>query len=411
MNSTVAGLAATVAVSLFTLSWVLLNESFWAREQMHDTPLYEGYGDAIATGKVPYRDFPLEYPPAALPAFAVPSLIVGADAPTLDYHRTFEWTMLVCGVVTVMLMAGLLVGIGVPPARLVLALAFAALAPLALGSVVLSRFDLWPAVLTVMVLVALLGAADRLAAGLLAVAVAAKLYPVVLVPLVAAWIWRRRGRHDALVAAAVFGAVLAAVVLPFLLVAPEGFGESFWRQLRRPLQIESLGAATLVALHHLAGVDVEVQTSAGSQNIAGARAAAVGAVHTALQLAVLAWLWLRFARGPAEPERLIRYAAAAVLAFVALGRVLSPQFLIWLIPLVPLVGGRRGLVASALLGAALVLTQLWFPFRYWDYAGSLDANVTAFVVARGLVLVAALAVLAWPETTGRAPSDASRRLL
>ena len=50
-----------------------------------------------------------------------------------------------------------------------------------------------------------------------------------------------------------------------------------------------------------------------------------------------------------DPERLIRYSAAAVVAFVAFDKVLSPQFIIWLIPLVPLVGGRRGLVASALL--------------------------------------------------------------
>ena len=57
----------------------------------------------------------------------------------------------------------------------------------------------------------------------------------------------------------------------------------------------------------------------------------------------------------------MRWSAAAVVAFVALGKVLSPQFLIWLAPLVPLVAGRRGLRASVLLVVALVLTQLWFP--------------------------------------------------
>ncbi len=110
----------------------------------------------------------------------------------------------------------------------------------------------------------------------------------------------------------------------------------------------------------------------------------------------LVWLWLREGRGPIEPERLIRYAAATVLAFVALGKVLSPQFLIWLVPLVPLVAGRRGLAASALLAAALVLTQLWFPSRYWEYAGGLDGTLTALVLARDLVLVAALVVLVVP---------------
>jgi hypothetical protein len=146
-----------------------------------------------------------------------------------------------------------------------------------------------------------------------------------------------------------------------------------------------------------------VRTRLGSETIAGAHAVAVGAAHSVLQAAVLVWLWLRFARGPAEPERLIRYSAAAVLAFVALGKVLSPQFLIWLIPLVPLVAGRRGLAASALVGAALVLTQLWFPSRYWEYAGGVDGTVTAIVLARDLVLVAALVILAAPASKSNRP--------
>ena len=62
---------------------------------------------------------------------------------------------------------------------------------------------------------------------------------------------------------------------------------------------------------------------------------------------VLVWVSLRARRR--DPERLVRYAAAALVAFVALGKVLSPQFLIWLLPLVPLVRGRRGVAPLGLL--------------------------------------------------------------
>jgi L-cystine uptake protein TcyP (sodium:dicarboxylate symporter family) len=117
---------------------------------------------------------------------------------------------------------------------------------------------------------------------------------------------------------------------------------------------------------------------------------------------VLVSLWIGFARGPADPARLVRYAAACVVAFVALGKVLSPQFLIWLVPLVPLVRGRRGVGASALLAVALVLTQLWFPFRYWDLALRFDELASWLVLVRDLVLVALLGVLAWPRRPGEA---------
>ena len=77
--------------------------------------------------------------------------------------------------------------------------------------------------------------------------------------------------------------------------------------------------------------------------------------------------------------------------------MLSPQFLIWLLPLVPLVRGRRGLAASGVLALALLLTQLWFPYRYWDLALRQDATASWLVFIRDLVLVALVAVLAIPR--------------
>jgi hypothetical protein len=108
---------------------------------------------------------------------------------------------------------------------------------------------------------------------------------------------------------------------------------------------------------------------------------------------VLLWIFVAFARGSGSRESLVRYSAAAVCAFVALGKVLSPQFQIWLVPLVPLVRGRRGLCASVLLGLALVLTQLWFPFRYFRLALDFETGLSWLLLARDLTLVALVAVL------------------
>jgi hypothetical protein len=148
------------------------------------------------------------------------------------------------------------------------------------------------------------------------------------------------------------------------------------------------------------GLALTVISSRGSQNLVGSLPHALGAASSALLAFALVAIWVAAARGPATPERLIRWSAASVAAFVALGKVLSPQFLIWLLPLVPLVRGRRGLAASALLGVALLLTQVWFPIRYFDLV-ALEAFPSWVLLARDLALVALMVVLTAPA---RAPA-------
>jgi hypothetical protein len=160
------------------------------------------------------------------------------------------------------------------------------------------------------------------------------------------------------------------------------------------LQIESLGAALVVASHHVAGTGVAMESSHGSQNIGGNAAYVVGGIQSAVQIAVLLALWLVFARRERTREELVQFAAAAVVAFIALGKVLSPQFLVWLIPVVPLV--RRS-SALLLFAASLALTQAWFPQHYWDYALRFDETISWIVLARDVALVGLLVELVRPS--------------
>ena len=394
-------LAALLAAWCFLLGWALLHFGHYAAEEIVDVPVYETYGNAIESGKVPYRDFRLEYPPGALPVFAAPAL-VSPRGDQAAFRRAFERLMSAFGVACVGLAALVLAGLRASRTHVVAALAVAASFPLLLGNVVLTRFDLWPAALVLAALAALVHGRDRLGHGLLGAAIAAKLFPGVLVPLALAYVWRRRGRREALVCLGVLAGVVAAAFVPFLLLSPDGLAYSFGRQLSRPLQLESLGAAIFLAGHHLLGLALEMRSGHGSQNLAGTGPAVAAVVLSIAQLAVLAWIWLR---RPATAAELVRWSAAALVAFVALGKVLSPQFLIWLAPVVPLVAGRRGLMAGALLLVALVLTQLWFPYRYWELALEFDGRASALVLARDLVLLALLVVLV---TGGRAGARRSR---
>ena len=394
--------AAFAAIALFVVSWTLLHVGFYTHKQLIDTPVYQRYGNAIADGKVPYRDFAVEYPPGALPVFALPGLAEPGrnQEVSTGFRRSFETLMWLCGAAALAAMAVVLRTLRRSTVNVWAALCLAAIAPLLLGSVILSRFDLWPAALVAAALAALVSGRLRLGHALLGLGVAAKLYPAVFVPLAVAFVWKRAGRREALTCLALGLGVVAAVFAPFVILSPGGVWQSLSVQLTRPLQVESLGSALLLVGHHVFGVGVTGETSHGSENLAGSAADWLALLSTVLQAGVLIWIWAAFARGRGDAEALVRSTAAALCAFIAFGKVLSPQFMIWLIPIVPLVRGRRGLGASALLGIALVLTQIWFPFRYFRLSLNFEAGLSWVLLARDLTLVALVAMLV--VTLGRA---------
>ena len=411
-----AGSAALIvaAAGLFLVSWSLLHHGTLARAQITDTGLYEQYGDAMAHGQVPYRDFRLEYPPGALPVFVLPSL--GHEGDRDAYDRWFDRLMALCGCVAIVGTALTLRALGAGTARTAAALGLVAISPLLVGSVVLSRFDLWPASLAVLALAALLHERLVLAALALGAAIAAKLWPLVLAPLVVVHVWRTRGPRAAVAWAAGLVLVDAAIFLPFAVLSPAGLRASFHAQISRPLQLESLGGAVLVALHHIAGTSLHVVTSYGSQNLEGTGTHAAEIATTVAGALALVTVLMLYARRDTDGERLVVYAAAAVAATLAFGKVFSPQFVIWLVPFVPLVRGRRGIAASSLLIAALVLTQLWFPQHYWSLAQGLAQRESWLLLTRDLAVVGLAALLAWPRLEheslgkGRAMLEALQRV-
>jgi len=383
---------------LLAVAWAVLHVAPWTDYQIVDTPVYQRYGEAMTAGQVPYRDFRPEYPPAALPAFLLPAL-----GPSDDYRTLFEILMLACGMGIVALVAATLVRVGVAGRELYASVALAALAPLALGSVVLTRFDLWPALLTVAALAALVSGRDRLGLGVLGLATAAKLYPAVLLPVALVYA-ARRDRQNVLAALVSFVGALLLCFLPFLLLAPEGVWASIERQTGRPLQIESLGAALLLAGKQLGLYEPTVVSTFGSQNVSGSLPDRLASLQTLLQIVAVVAVWVAVARARDPIAGLLCGSAAAVVAFVAFGKVLSPQFLIWLVPLVPLAAAVSGFGITVLFVTALVLTQLWFPTRYWDVV---DLGAVGWLVlVRDLVLVGLLVALVRSTLTGRARAPA-----
>ena len=391
MHSRATWLAAAVFASLAIAATGVVRAS---GEQIVDTSRYADYAESIESGLVPYRDFDVEYPPGALLVFLAPAVVTTG---TSTYFWTFAGLMAIAGALGVFLTSAALERLGRSPRERRWVLALVAVSPVAFGGVLLTRFDLVVAALVAGATLGLLRDRARLAAILLGAGAAVKLYPLLLLPLLAVWVWRRRGGRQAATASAIALGVAALAYVPFVVLSPEGVAYSIWRQLSRPLQIESLGAGVLVLLDNAAALNVVVETSSGSQNLVGTTAVAVAVSSSLVGIAAIVSLCVSFAREPVSDERLVRFVAALLVAFVAFGKVLSPQFLVWLLFPLALVGGRRGAAAGVCFAVAAVATAIWFPWRYFELPRELDPLVGSLVVLRGAALVAVLIVLATPS--------------
>jgi len=343
-----------------------------------DTDAYAAYGRALVLhGRIPYRDFYDEYPPGSVPLFALPALIWNAH-----YVLVFKLLMAACAVAFTACSAWILRRLGLGPLRL----APIVLAPALMGPVFLNRYDPVPALLGSLALIGLLGARDRAPGALLGVGTALKLYPAVVLPLAV-----RRTRSVVTFGRWYVKAVVV-LVLPFFVLAPGGVGYSLWTQLKRHLQIESLGSSILLAgsklgLHH----EGWIKGKPGSIDLGGDAANAVGTLSTVAAVILVLAVAREYWRGPDDDGRLVTAFAAAITAFVVFGKVLSPQYLTWLVPLVPLAPGRKGRAAAVVFFALLTVTQL--EYLAGDH-GLRQQNWTVWLLlARNGALVATFALL------------------
>jgi len=383
------------AMAGFVISWIIIHHGRFTVGHMIDTPIYAHYAGMMKRGLVPYRNFFEMYPPLALPVFFLPALFAGASFAT--YTHLFQLEMLVFGMASVGLAAFVLVDQRPELRRLIAGVGIGALMPVLMGSVILSRYDLWPTALTVAALVALWLGSNRTGFALLGLGFAAKAFPVVILPIAFIYVWRSEGRRRALGCLGVFLVAVLAWFLPFVIASPHGVWASITNQSGRPLQIESLGAAIWLFAHQVTGMHLlHTYFTHGSDNLDGHPELHFARLMSVVQPIVIAGVSVVYALGKPTRERLLVAATAAVCAFIIFDPVLSPQYLIWLVPLVMMVPGRRGLAAILLLAASMALTQVWFPQHYPLLKQFLPLESWA-VIARDLVLLVLFGTLAWPD--------------
>jgi hypothetical protein len=414
-----AGAAVVVLIGAFALEVASRSDADVSRS---DVGVYQGYGSRIVDGEIPYRDFALEYPPGALPMFVLPSAGVltggstdGATWAPLNsaarhYQRGFESIVLVLAIVLVATTAWSLSALRRPFGSVLLALAVVALAPLLVGDVFPGRFDVWPTALTAGALALAIRGWYLPGGLLLGVGAAAKLYPALLLPVFVIVAFRDRGPRAAISTAAAGVGGTLAVFVPFAVLSPRGTWEGIRVQFQGGLQIESITSSLLVGASHAARAlerfgfprpspltNRATQAGISRSVLVGPGLDATAVVLNVLLVAALLALWVWLARRTEDVrDDLTRFSAATIAVVLVLGPVLSPQYVIWPFALVPLVGGRRGVIATLTFALSALITHFWFPTGYVDFENGLDNDSGALLLARNLVLVAtALALVVW----------------
>jgi hypothetical protein len=387
------GLTFFVLVALFPNLWYGLHD-------ISDIPLYHSYAERLAAGEIPFTDdFPIEYPPLAVPILQLPGH-------TDDVNAYITWFTISMGVLTMAAAALTAYAACCVWPRGGTAYNAAVLFPIGValtGAIIVNRYDVAVALVLAAFLICLVRRWYTLAALVLGIGFALKFTPLAILPLVLVmagparrWLWP-------------IVAFSAAAIVPFvryLLNDPGGIWYVFRYHLERPLQIESvLGTPMLLA--QLLGTNwVTVGFSHGSHSLSapGAHLAASASGGLTLLAVVAAYglVWRRresIRRAPAEQ---VLAVLALVVALMAFSKVLSPQYVVWILPAWAIVAASD-YVLGLLGGLVLLLTQIEFPSMYWSLLQLQDGSL-AVVVLRNVVLLIFLAACLW--RLARLPNEA-----
>ncbi|HEY0344511.1 MAG TPA: glycosyltransferase 87 family protein [Solirubrobacteraceae bacterium] len=376
-------LAGALPVVALVVAWAVgTTVGPFADAAVNDLFVYRTYAELLAGGALPYIGFGFEYPPlAALPIGL--GGVLGRDEVT--YAVVFAFLMAGCALAGQQFAARLAGGrrAGLEVAWLL------ALTPLLIGAAVRTHFDALPVAIALAGLLAF--ARDRPDVGflLLGVGTMTKLFPALLAVVAVVWLVARGERRTALRGAAVFAVVVVLVSLPF---AGSGYVDSLRFHLDRPVQIESTPASVLFALggSQVTGTNLRPDRFK-SNGLDGGHAKFVETLFSVVLVLALAGV-LALARRAGDVRHLVLTGFAALLAFVTLGKVFSPQYVIWLAPFAALGWVWRRRAVALLTAAGIALTHVEFPSRYFDLINE-RSDVIVIVAARNAVLLVALVVL------------------
>ena len=375
------------ALALLALGWAA---TLWvppfSDDSVNDLYVYRTFARPVLDGELPYRDAFFEYPPLAAPVIALPGLLGTGDH---AFRLAFAgWTLLLAGAVVV-LCGALAARTGGRVRRALLA---SAAMPLLCGAMLRTHFDLAPMALLLVALLLVVEERPRLGLTVLGLAAMTKGFPIVAAAPVLAWLAVRHGRRVAVEGGLALVGTIAVISAIAIAISAEGFRDSIRYQVDRPVQVESTAAAFLYALDGIGLGEARRVEGHRSDGLAHPAADAVAGFLAAALLALVMLFALQAAARPGDPRAVVLASLGAVAAFACLGRVLSPQFLVWTVPLGALAFAWRMPALALAVALATALTQIEFPGLYVELVDRHPLPI-AIVCLRDAALLAVVALV------------------
>jgi hypothetical protein len=366
-----------------------------------DTVRYFEFANQMFSGLVPYRDVPVEYPPFAVPAFLLPRIFASTLVP---YQIAFAALMFAMNAIIVVLLARHLERTA-EPGELRVRLAWYTLFVVLLSRLALSRFDLLPALLAFAA--AVMWTEDKPVFGgvLAGMGTLTKVFPG-LVAFIASIRELSRVRDSRPRGTLATGAVVAAGFGLWWIVGGHGTIDALRYHAARGIEFGSLWGGLLLLWTKVTGAAVTLENTFGSLNVSCEGASTLARLSTlALAAAevLVAWLYFERLRGKREGG-LERYSAAAILAFIVMSKVGSPQFLLWVAPFIAVLDGRVGRPARRLFAACCTVALIA------AFAKRADPTSWPVIVgynAKNFMLLALFGLIARPDRDASASVDVS----
>jgi hypothetical protein len=351
------------------------------------TGLFYDYGSAIVAGKVPYRDVFIEYPPLALVFFTLPRVL---GASFRWYYVWYQVEIVVADLVILSLLYAARDRDGAPWRIL---LPYTVLV-LAVGPIALQQYDLFPAAITLAAVVAFAARRDTAAWILLALGTMTKVYPALIAPVFLILDDRATLVPRARRAAALFAGTCLAVLLPLILIAPASLKGMLAFHAERGIQVESVYSSIAFAARSVGLGMVNVTQSHRSAGLSGPLADLLARVSTFVLVAALiaacVFIERQSRRLRALDGRDVRIVATSsalvILAGLVTSKVLSPQYLVWVLPLLPLVVRPHRLWMWGLFATAGLATYYIYPLHY-EALLRREGLAVAALAARNLLLL------------------------